>query len=256
MSMKTSDQHGGTREWAITAMPKFPGGSTAYVLPGAFHGSIVALMAEAGFKRADSVDDADVVVFAGGADINPALYNEKNVKSYGINKTRDDLEVAAFKRAVELKKVCFGICRGAQLLHALNGGKLWQDVNNHGRSHWIVDIEEDVRVLSTSMHHQMLQENDDLTVVAVTEEEVSSYFEDADLVVNLEAAGSNGPPILEIEAGAYESTRCFFVQGHPEVGDPPYRSWTMQKLLDFYLDWKGDLRKISEIPHLQPHREV
>lgn len=245
MSMPSS--HGGTREWAITTMPKFPSSASAYVLPGAFYGSIVALMAEAGFRKAASLEAADVVVFAGGADIDPTLYGEKNVKAYGVNIPRDELEVDAFRRAVELKKVCFGICRGAQLLHALNGGKLWQDVNNHGRNHWIVDIEEDVRVVSTSMHHQMLKENDDITIVAVTEDTVASYYEDADLVVNLEAKGSNGPPILEIEAGAYEKTRCFFVQGHPEVGDPPYRSWTMQKLLDFYLDWTGGLRKIEDV---------
>lgn len=244
MSMKTS---GGTKEWAITAMPKFPLGVSAFVLPGAFYGSIVALMAEAGFRKAGTVEEADVVVFAGGADINPSLYDEKNVKAWGVNKERDELEVAVYKKCVSLKKVMFGICRGAQFLHAMNGGKLWQNVNGHGREHWIVDLDEDVRVLATSMHHQMLQENDTMELVAVCEDAVSTSFEDADLFVDLTKKGSNGPPIMEVEAGAYEGTKCFFVQGHPEVGGKEYRSWTMQKFLDFYLDWTGGIRKIDDV---------
>ena len=130
----------------------------------------------------------------------------------------------------------------------MNGGKLWQDVNNHGgRDHWIVDLDEDVRVKATSIHHQMLQECDSMELVAVTESQVATQFEDADLLVDLESTGSNAPPIMEVEAGAYTGTRCFFVQGHPEIGDITYRSWTMQKLLDYYLDWTGGLRQIKDV---------
>lgn len=240
--MKTS----GTRTWGITRMPDLPKSMSAFVLPGAFYGNIVGLMAEAGYKKATSIEDADVVVFGGGADINPSLYNQKNVASYGINTVRDDLEISAYKAAQAAGKICFGICRGAQFLHAMNGGTLWQDVNNHGgRDHFIVDIDEDVRVLATSLHHQMLQTNDTIEVVAVTEEKVATHFRDDTTDVTL----SRNPEslMMEIEAGAYSNTKCFFVQGHPEIGSPEYRSWTMTRLNDFVFDWTNQTRQIADV---------
>ena len=229
----------GTTDWNRKTLPDFKG-KKAFVLPGAFYSACVLLVAEAGMVRANNVAEADIVVFIGGEDINPALYGQKDVKSY-FTQSRDDLEVEIYKRAQELGKVCFGICRGAQFLHAMNGGILWQDVNNHGgRSHYIVDLDEDVRVLATSMHHQMLQDNDTLEVVAVTEEQVATSFLDEDLLINLEAKGVNASHEVEIEAGVYPKTKCFFVQGHPEVGTPEYRSWCMQKLHDYYMDWTAD----------------
>lgn len=242
MSKKTE----GTRTWGITRMPKTPVGMSAFVLPGAFYGNIVGLMAEAGFKKANDIDSADVIVFGGGSDINPSLYDQRNVASFGINTVRDDLEVSTYKAAQASGKVCFGICRGAQFLHAMNGGTLWQDVNNHGgHDHFIVDLDEDVRVLATSLHHQMLQPNDRIEVVAVTEEKVATHFRDDTTDVTL---GRNPESLMmEIEAGAYSATKCFFVQGHPEIGSPEYRSWTMTKLNDFILDWTKQTRQIADV---------
>lgn len=249
MSAKSRD-FAGTKDWAIGDMPKFPAGARAYVLPGAFYGAIVTLMAEAGFAKADSVEKADVVVFAGGADIDPALYDEKNVAAGGINKTRDALEKDIYHQCVAAGKIMFGICRGAQFLHAMNGGKLWQDVNNHGgSSHNIVDLDEDVRVLATSIHHQMLQENDTMELIAICEDQIGTRFVDAELDINLKMRGSNGPPIIEVEAGAYPATKCFFVQGHPEIGSRLYQTWTMHKLHDFYNEWstRTDVPNIIDI---------
>jgi hypothetical protein len=106
-------------------------------------------------------------------------------------------------------------------------------VTGHGGTdHYIVDIEEDKRVLATSIHHQMLKTNDKVTIIAVTEEQVSDYFRDGTSTTTL---GENAHEI-EIEAGCYTDTRCFFVQGHPEVGSPEYRSWCMTKLQEFLRD--------------------
>jgi gamma-glutamyl-gamma-aminobutyrate hydrolase PuuD len=193
-------------------------------------------MAEAGFSKADNVEDADVVVFIGGADINPSLYDQVNVAS-DFSRNRDEFEIEIYKRAQELGKVCFGICRGAQFLHAMNGGKLWQDVNNHaGRSHTIIDLDEDVRLEVTSLHHQMLQDHDDLEIIAVTEHDVATTFWDD--TNNLERGKDDEvEAVIEIEAGCYDKTKCFFVQGHPEVGSLYYKTWTMSKLNDLMGEW-------------------
>lgn len=240
--MKTTS---GTRDWCITRMPDIQK-TSAFVLPGAFYGSVVGLMAEAGYTKAASVEEADIVVFIGGSDINPSLYDQKNVASGGINTVRDDLEVSVYKAARAAGKICFGICRGAQFLHAMNGGKLWQDVNNHGgRDHAIIDLDEDVRVVATSLHHQMLQQNDRIEIIAVTEEKVATHFRDDSTDVTLGKSPESA--LLEIEAGAYADTKCFFVQGHPEIGSPEYRAWTMTKLNDLVLDWTNQTRQIADV---------
>jgi gamma-glutamyl-gamma-aminobutyrate hydrolase PuuD len=225
----------GTKDWECKTFPQARG-KKAFVLPGAFYGQCVLLMAEAGFGKASNVEEADVVVFIGGEDINPLLYDQKNVAS-SFSRERDDLEIEIFKRAKAKGKVCFGICRGAQFLHAMNGGQLWQDVNNHaGRNHFIVDLDEDVRLEVTSLHHQMLQDNDDIEVIAVTESQIATTFYDEHRHITLKSSDPEDPEI-EIEAGCYHSTKCFFVQGHPEVGSLYYKTWTMSKLHDLMNEW-------------------
>jgi gamma-glutamyl-gamma-aminobutyrate hydrolase PuuD len=244
--VSVESKFGGTKTWGIKEIPQFPEGVKAMVLPGAFYGNVVSLMAEAGFSKTNDLSEADVVVFTGGGDISPTLYNEKPKVTHGVSPERDAFEVAMYDEAKKAGKVMFGICRGAQFLHAMNGGKLWQDVNNHGRQHYIVDLDEDVRVMATSIHHQMLQEKEEMELVAVCESTVATRFIDADLHVDLSSKDSS-VDILEIEAGAYPLTKCFFVQGHPEVGSAEYRSWCMTKLLDYYREWADLLPKIEQI---------
>lgn len=207
-------------------------GKKALVLRGSMYGACVTFMAEMGFTMATSVEEADVVVFIGGADIDPSLYSEKPIVGVsGFDTERDIYEEAIYRKCVKLSKQMFGICRGAQFLHAMNGGSLWQDVNNHaGQPHWIVDIEKDVRVKATSLHHQMLQLNDKINIIAVCEDKIATQLKSENLFINLDKEGSNADPELEIEAGSYPETKSFFVQGHPEVGDVAYKAWTSQRL--------------------------
>lgn len=235
----------GTLEYKTKTMPRFDD-MKAFVLPGAFYGNCVALMAEAGFSRANTVEDADVVVFIGGADISPSLYGQKDKHSYGVSKERDDYEQAIYHECLKHNKPMFGICRGAQFLHAMNGGQLWQDVNGHaGPDHSIIDLDLDVRLTVTSLHHQMLQSNQKMEIVAVTENQIATVFKDGNMSMKISPQSEE----IEIEAGAYSDTKCFFVQGHPEVGSKEYRAWTMTKLQDFMRDWRGfkpSLRDVVE----------
>lgn len=232
----------GTTPWSRSDMPKCDGFKAFIVPGGAFYGQTVELLAEAGFERAKTLREADVCVFLGGSDVNPALYGQKCLPKTSFHNDQDVIEEWHFHECVKNKVPMFGICRGAQLLHVLNKGTLWQHVNNHaGRDHFIIDIEEDVRVKVTSLHHQMLKANDEvkdtLTIIAVTEEQTATHFEDEHQVVDVEINSKDGFAELEIEAGCYEDTRCFFVQGHPEIGSKEYRSWTMYKLHEFLCDW-------------------
>lgn len=213
-------------------LPDF-GGVKVFVLPGAFYGSVVSMLAQCGMQKATTIEESEIVVFVGGEDIDPRLYDEPALKCTWFSTERDTVEEWAYHKAKKLNKMMFGICRGAQFLHAMNGGKLWQDVKNHGSSHMIVDIEDNVELPTSSMHHQMLQYNENMDLIAVAAEQISHRFEDAKQVLELKL----GDTELEIEAGAYKETKCFFTQGHPEVGPNKYRSWCMWKLNDFYWDW-------------------
>lgn len=249
MADRVSVKDEGTVPWIREDLPDMKG-LKVFVLNGAFYGNVVHMFAHAGAEKANSVETADIVVFIGGDDVSPELYNQKKVQGVGVHTDgeRDTVEEFFYRKAVALKKPMFGICRGAQFLHVMNGGKLWQHVNNHGgRNHTIVDIEMDCELEATSIHHQMLQDSPDLTVVAVTRDQVASIFQDADLSINLTAKGSNAESEMEIEAGCYENTLCFFVQGHPEVGTARYQSWSLWKLWDFLSDWNA----VKDDPELE-----
>lgn len=72
-------------------------------------------------------NSADLVVFTGGADISPHIYGEENISS-SCDTYRDSFELEVFYALKDTTKKA-GICRGAQLLNALNGGKL---IQHHG----------------------------------------------------------------------------------------------------------------------------
>ncbi len=101
----------------------------------------------------DKLEDANIVLFTGGEDVDPSLYGHENVRSY-TNKDRDLKEKAIFEQMSQ-SQLALGICRGSQLLCCLNGGKLFQDVTNHaiGRTHQITDGSRILEITST--HHQM-----------------------------------------------------------------------------------------------------
>lgn len=228
-----ADASTGEKRWGGTILPNFQG-MKCHVLGGAFHSSILGLMKESGFELVKTPEEATLIVFAGGADVDPELYGQKRMPFTHYHRVRDDYEAQVYAESLALGKPMFGICRGAQFLHVMNGGELWQHVENHaGPDHDIWDLEDEVLVNANSYHHQMLALNDRIEVLACTKEQVSQVFISDTMNIDLNKEGANASVELEIEAGMYYDTKCFFVQGHPEVGDKEYRSWTMNKLEDF-----------------------
>ena len=118
-----------------------------------------------GFSVAETMGEADFVVFTGGEDINPSLYGEAVHRSVYFNNRRDEAEIRAYEQAVVLKKPMLGICRGAQLLNVMVGGSLYQDVNHHSGGHSITN-DEGENFLTTSVHHQMMRTTDDAIIKA------------------------------------------------------------------------------------------
>lgn len=69
-------------------------------------------------------------LFTGGQDVDPAVYGEKPVDKSLLDlcPARDKMETAVIHQARALGKPVLGICRGIQIINAVLGGTLYQDL--------------------------------------------------------------------------------------------------------------------------------
>lgn len=76
-------------------------------------------------------EQLDGLLMPGGGDINPLHYGGTMHETvYGIDNTRDQVELLLARKAVETDKPFLGICRGHQMLNVALGGSLWEDVHS------------------------------------------------------------------------------------------------------------------------------
>lgn len=158
----------------------------------------------------------DVMIFSGGADINPEIYGEERGAFTGMpQKYKDERERVAFRHAQAAGAACLGICRGAQLLCALSGGKLIQHVTGHGREHNII-TKDGGQMKSSSTHHQMMYPFDipnfELIAYACTVRPENKHFCEYGKQVPKELHGW----VKEPEIVWLPDTRSLCIQGHPE----------------------------------------
>lgn len=153
-----------------------------------------------------------VILFRGGEDIHPSLYNEKRVPEsmapFEISR-RDQFEKNIFAYAKQAGIPMLGICRGAQMLCALSGGKLVQHVTGHSRTHPII-TNEGKTLEATSTHHQMLYPWDTkYKLLAWAIPALSKEYK-----LNPEVSLSR--VLAEPEVVFFPETKALAIQGHPE----------------------------------------
>ncbi|MFR9651818.1 MAG: gamma-glutamyl-gamma-aminobutyrate hydrolase family protein, partial [Rikenellaceae bacterium] len=74
-------------------------------------------------------DMCDGFLFTGGEDVNPTIYGEAKRERCGVpNEDRDSMERVILDYAIANDKPLLGICRGIQIINALLGGTLYQDL--------------------------------------------------------------------------------------------------------------------------------
>ncbi len=174
-----------------------------------------------GYKVVDTIEACDIFVLTGGEDINPELYGEKPIEGVYFTQKRDDIEVEGYKKAAELGKFKFGICRGGQLLNVMNGGTLWQDVDNHERDHKIYDLKTGQTIWASSVHHQQFRLAKGGVIVAEARESTNKIGQGRYWQMK---HGDKRAPDPDIEVAWYPKDRALCIQGHPEYGG--YREFT------------------------------
>ena len=71
----------------------------------------------------------DGILFAGGEDVDPGLYEEpKKYDTVHVDRARDDFEFALLNQALDRRLPILGICRGIQMINVKFGGTLYQDI--------------------------------------------------------------------------------------------------------------------------------
>lgn len=187
-----------------------------FVVPGLWVAAIRGIFLEAGYDLTTKLDLADLVVWTGGADIEPSLYGERPLPTTYCDPGRDKYEVGVFN---DLPKtdgpMKVGICRGAQLLCALSGGSLWQDIEGHGRSHEVMDVGTGELVTVSSMHHQeMIPPTGSVVWAKAAEAAHKTKIEKGVKYTN-----TNGLKVFQdVEAVWIPQTSSFCFQPHPEIG--------------------------------------
>lgn len=155
-----------------------------------------------------SCPSVDIICFTGGADISPELYGQKQHKTTYCNPSRDEKEVKTYHKYKHLPKL--GICRGAQLLNVLNGGSMYQDVNNHESANHSITDEKGREIIVCSVHHQLMIPSANSRLVAWTKLSTRRSSDTEDYIRREEEVD---PEVLFIPD---DNALCF--QAHPEFG--------------------------------------
>jgi gamma-glutamyl-gamma-aminobutyrate hydrolase PuuD len=170
----------------------------------------------------DNQNEIGLVVFTGGSDISPHLYNRTKHHSTYNAPHRDKVEVEVFEKALAAGIPMAGICRGAQFLCAMAGGQVVQDITGHaGANHLLTARWPDGRVTEvevTSSHHQMqnpyglsIEEYD--VLAWSTETRSHHYITDAETKIEAAQGGllRNEPDVVW-----YPKIKALAAQYHPE----------------------------------------
>lgn len=178
--------------------------------------------------KANSIDKADLVIFTGGPDVDPALYGSLFHPATSVSPERDKKDLEIYHQCYEEGVPMLGICRGAQFLAVMNGAKLYQDVDGHYQAHGIWDSIRKTFVANvSSVHHQMAIPHEGMEIIATASKSGNTKWFDGNNFTN------KGP---EPEVFFYRDTVCLGIQGHPEYrGYPEFAQYSAKLMEDYFL---------------------
>lgn len=168
-----------------------------------------------GWSIARDPAEAHLIQFTGGSDVDPMLYDEPKHPQTGSHPARDSAEANIFNTFVDEIPMA-GICRGGQFLNVMNGGRMWQHVDNHavGGGHFLTDHtnhNNQVRVSST--HHQMMDPTGSANYILLATAGLTKIKEDG---WGNKIKQDQSDLYRDVEALFFPETNCLCYQPHPE----------------------------------------
>ena len=159
----------------------------------------------------------DGLLFSGGQDLNPILYNEQPCDKLGdLSPMRDNFEFMAYEIANKLQKPIFGICRGSQLTNVFHGGSLYQDNSLQG-----TDLKHMNYANPDMPVHDILINEDSFLFKATGKSKISinSFHHQAikNLAPGFKIAASAPDGIIEAIEKEDDNQFIAAVQWHPEM---------------------------------------
>lgn len=158
----------------------------------------------------------DGIVFPGGQDVSPALYNAQPIDQCGTPcRERDKMEILLLRLAMKRNIPILGICRGIQFINAALGGDLYQDlpgehpspIEHHQQAPYDMPVHSVTIKQATPLYKTLQKE----TI------EVNSYHHQAikTLAPNLEIMAKSSDGLIE---AVYSPEHKFLwaIQWHPE----------------------------------------
>ena len=127
------------------------------------------------YKKVTDIKADGCLILWGGEDNFPGIYGQtanRYVNQFYMS-NRDRNEMDAINHCIKYNIPMIGICRGAQLMCCMAGGKLMQHIPGHGFSHELTLLDEgNATIRCNSSHHQMMLPPNSAKILAVHEEPV------------------------------------------------------------------------------------
>jgi len=189
---------------------------------------VSVMFAQARYPVVRKMEEASIHVWTGGADVDPRLYNEQRLPLTQIHLQRDLNDGLAWNlsRRDYPNALRVGICRGAQFLNVMSGGKLWQDIDGHTDNHLVLNKKTGELIDCTSTHHQQMIPGTGAEVLGVGVMQVGNAGNFA-CVSNLKTGAvrkwqfDGRRDEEDPEVVWYESTNSLCFQPHPEYRGLP-----------------------------------
>lgn len=186
-----------------------------YIVNGS--GEYRRLFTSLGMSMTDDLNEANTVCFTGGEDVTPSIYGDSPHPQTHNSVYRDVKETQIFEQCRANNIPMVGICRGAQFLNVMSGGRMYQHIQKHLGDHLITDLETGNTLYVSSTHHQMMLPSPNGLLVASSTLAGDREWYEGEIF-------KKDVSIEDIEVVYYEHTNCLCFQPHPEFSSPLYAS--------------------------------
>lgn len=155
----------------------------------------------------DKMDTIDGLLLTGGGDIDIAFYDstESPGQAKSVNRSRDEFEFEAIKRALEDDLPIMGVCRGMQVMNVALGGTLHVDLQASG-------FNDHAGIGNGDMRHGITIEPNSLLsgLAGGLQQEVNSHHHQA-----VHRFGKGLMPVAQSPDGVIEAAEWSMKEGMP-----------------------------------------